>query len=171
MDQIKIGKFIAECRKNKNLTQMQLANKLNITDRAISKWETGKSMPDSLIMLDLCNELGISVNELLSGERIEMNNYDKKAEENLFELNKNNEDKNKKISKFGTVITFLIGIIIILLVYMFVSNLYGRYKDMNVLRGEMLFNIVEQGDIIDDMNVNISELEERIDELEKKISE
>lgn len=171
MDQIKIGKFIAECRKNKNLTQMQLANKLNITDRAISKWETGKSMPDSLIMLDLCKELGISVNELLSGERIEMNNYDKKAEENLFELNKNNEDKNKKISKFGTVITFLIGIIIILLVYMFVSNLYGRYKDMNVLRGEMLFNIVEQGDIIDDMNVNISELEERIDELEKKISE
>lgn len=133
--------------------------------------ETGKSMPDSLIMLDLCKELGITVNELLSGERIEMNNYDKKAEENLFELNKNNEDKNKKISKFGTVIKFLIGIIIILLVYMFVSNLYGRYKDMNVLRGEMLFNIVEQGDIIDDMNVNISELEERIDELEKSIGE
>ena len=72
MDQIKIGKFIAECRKKNNLTQMQLAEKLNITDRAISKWENGKSMPDSSIMLELCNELKISVNELLSGEMIEM---------------------------------------------------------------------------------------------------
>lgn len=63
MNQIKIGKFIAECRKKNNLTQMQLAEKLNITDRAISKWENGKGMPDSSIMLDLCNELKISVNE------------------------------------------------------------------------------------------------------------
>ena len=70
MNQIKIGKFIAEQRKKNNLTQMQLAEKLNITDRAISKWENGKAMPDSSIMLDLCNELGISVNELLSGEII-----------------------------------------------------------------------------------------------------
>lgn len=61
MNQIKIGKFIAECRKKNNLTQMQLAEKLNITDRAISKWENGKGMPDSSIMLDLCNELKISV--------------------------------------------------------------------------------------------------------------
>ena len=75
MNQIKIGKFIAECRKKNNLTQMQLAEKLNITDRAISKWENGKGMPDSSIMLDLCNELKISVNELLCGELIEMNNY------------------------------------------------------------------------------------------------
>ena len=71
MEQVKIGKFIAECRKKKNLTQMQLAEKLNITDRAISKWETGKGIPDSSIMLELCNELDISVNELLSGELIE----------------------------------------------------------------------------------------------------
>ena len=78
MDQIKIGKFIAECRKKNNLTQMQLAEKLNITDRAISKWETGKGMPDSSIMLDLCNELKISVNELLSGEMIQMEKYDEK---------------------------------------------------------------------------------------------
>ena len=72
MNQVKIGKFIAECRKNKNMTQAELAEKLNITDRAISKWETGKGMPDSSIMLDLCNELKISVNELLSGEMISM---------------------------------------------------------------------------------------------------
>ena len=78
MDQIKIGKFIAECRKKNNLTQMQLAEKLNITDRAISKWENGKTMPDSSIMLDLCKELKISVNELLSGEMICMESKNEK---------------------------------------------------------------------------------------------
>lgn len=86
MNQIKIGKFIAECRKKNNLTQMQLAEKLNITDRAISKWENGKGMPDSSIMLDLCNELKISVNELLCGEFIEMNNYNEVAEKMLLEM-------------------------------------------------------------------------------------
>ena len=80
MDQIKIGKFIAEQRKKNNLTQMQLAEKLNITDRAISKWENGKAMPDSSIMLELCKELKITVNELLSGEVLEMNNYNEKAD-------------------------------------------------------------------------------------------
>ena len=70
MDQIKIGKFIAECRKKVNLTQMQLADKLSITDKAISKWERGISMPDTSIMLELCDILGISVNELLCGEKI-----------------------------------------------------------------------------------------------------
>ena len=83
MDQVKIGKFIAERRKLNNLTQMQLAEKLNITDRAISKWENGKAMPDSSLMLDLCKELNINVNELLSGEVINMENYNVKAEENL----------------------------------------------------------------------------------------
>ena len=86
MNQIKIGKFIAECRKKNNLTQMQLAEKLNITDRAISKWKNGKGMPDSSIMLDLCNELKISVNELLCGEFIEMNNYNEVAEKMLLEM-------------------------------------------------------------------------------------
>ena len=83
MDQVKIGKFIAHCRKEKNMTQAELAEKLNITDRAISKWETGKGMPDSSIMLELCDELDISVNELLSGEMIRMDNYNKVAEENF----------------------------------------------------------------------------------------
>ena len=67
MDQVKIGKFVAERRRNVNLTQMQLAEMLNITDRAVSKWETGKSMPDSSIMLELCDILKISVNDLLCG--------------------------------------------------------------------------------------------------------
>ena len=97
MNQVKIGKFIAECRKNKKLTQAELAEKLNITDRAISKWETGKGMPDSSIMLDLCKELGITVNELLSGEMIEMKDYDKKAEELLLEMKKQKEEADKRL--------------------------------------------------------------------------
>ena len=97
MDQIKIGKFIAECRKKNNLTQMQLAEKLNITDRAISKWENGKAMPDSSIMLDLCNELKISVNELLSGEMNNMENINEKQEQLLIYMAKEVEQKNKII--------------------------------------------------------------------------
>ena len=97
MDQIKIGKFIAECRKKNNLTQMQLAEKLNITDRAISKWENVKAMPDSSIMLDLCNELKISVNELLSGEMNNMENINEKQEQLLIDMAKEVEQKNKII--------------------------------------------------------------------------
>jgi transcriptional regulator with XRE-family HTH domain len=70
MDQIKIGKFIASCRKEKGMTQAYLAEKLGISDRAVSKWETGKSLPDTGIMLELCELLNINVNELLSGEKI-----------------------------------------------------------------------------------------------------
>ena len=97
MDQIKIGKFIAECRKKNNLTQMQLAEKLNITDRAISKWENGKAMPDSSIMLDLCSELKISVNDLLCGEMISMENKNEKQEQLLIDMTKEVEEKNKII--------------------------------------------------------------------------
>ena len=97
MDQIKIGKFIAECRKNANLTQMQLSEKLGITDKAISKWERGISMPDTSIMLELCDILGISVNELLSGEKIQMENNDKKNEQLLLEMAKELEKKSKTI--------------------------------------------------------------------------
>ena len=104
MDQVKIGKFIAKCRKDNNLTQMQLAEKLNITDRAISKWENGKAMPDSSIMIDLCNELKISVNELLSGEVIKMDNYNQKAEELLLEMAKKEEKQNKKMMMYEWVI-------------------------------------------------------------------
>ena len=97
MDQVKIGKFIAECRKKANLTQMQLAEKLNITDRAISKWETGKSLPDSTIMLDLCDVLSISVNDLLCGEVVTMDNYNKELENNLLEIIKQKEQADKRL--------------------------------------------------------------------------
>ncbi|MBR5376377.1 MAG: helix-turn-helix transcriptional regulator [Lachnospiraceae bacterium] len=97
MDQIKIGKFIASCRKETGLTQAALAEKLGISDRAVSKWETGKSMPDSGIMLDLCSLLNINVNELLSGERIMTEAYDKRAEENLLAMKKEIEEKNRQL--------------------------------------------------------------------------
>ena len=97
MDQLKIGKFIAECRKQKNLTQIQLAEKLGITDKAISKWERSIAMPDTSIMLELCDILGISVNELLSGEKISMENNNQKNEQLLLDMAKELEKKNKTI--------------------------------------------------------------------------
>ena len=97
MDLLKIGKFIADCRKSKNLTQMQLAEKLNITDRAVSKWETGKSLPDTSIMLELCSILEINVNDLLCGEIITMENYNKKLENNLLEMVKQKEESDKRL--------------------------------------------------------------------------
>lgn len=97
MDQIKIGKFIAECRKKNNLTQMQLAEKLNITDRAVSKWETGKALPDSSIMLALCDILNITVNDLLCGEVVSVNNYNKELEKRLLEMVKQKEESDKRL--------------------------------------------------------------------------
>ena len=116
MDLIKIGKFIAECRKKKKITQEELAEKLYITDRAVSKWERGLSLPDADKMLDLCNILDINVNELLNGEKIDMKDYEKKNEELLLELAKQDELKNKKLILNMWVLTvsaclFYIGIV------------------------------------------------------------
>lgn len=104
MDQIKIGKFIAERRKDLNLTQMQLAEKLGITDRAVSKWENGKAMPDSSIMLELCEILQISVNDLLHGEVITMENYNKELENTLVDLVKQKEKNDKRLLDLQVVI-------------------------------------------------------------------
>lgn len=121
MNQEKIGKFIADCRKEKGLTQLQLAEKLNITNRAVSKWETGKSCPDVSLMPDLCNVLGITVNELLSGERILMEDYQKKAEENLVEL----QDKKMKAQKmFKRMELIWLAIAILLVPVHFAINYY-----------------------------------------------
>jgi len=85
MDQIKIGKFIASCRKEQGMTQAALAEKLGISDQAVSKWESGKSMPDLDKISELCGYLGIDVNELLSGEKLTMEQYKEHAERNLIE--------------------------------------------------------------------------------------
>lgn len=118
MELIKIGKFISETRKKKNLTQEELAEKLYITDRAVSKWERGLSLPDADKMLELCNILDINVNELLNGEKINMKDYEKKTDELLVELAKQEELKNKKMitDMYVLVITtvvFYIGIIML----------------------------------------------------------
>lgn len=107
MDQAKIGKFIAECRKSQGLTQAQLAEKLNITDRAVSKWETGKSLPDAMIMLDLCDILKITVNDLLSGEVISVDNYNKELEKNLIETVKQKQEADKRLLNLELVIGFI----------------------------------------------------------------
>ena len=103
MDQIKIGKFIAERRKCVNLTQMQLAEKLNVTDRAVSKWETGKSLPDSSIMLELCDILNITVNDLLCGEVVTMENYNKEMENKLVEMVKEKEESDRRLLRMEVV--------------------------------------------------------------------
>ena len=97
MNQMKIGRFIAECRKNVNLTQLQLAEKLGITDKAKSKWERGLAMPDTSIMLELCDILCISVNDLLSGEKINMEIKNQKGQQLLLDMAKELEEKNKTI--------------------------------------------------------------------------
>lgn len=103
MDQIKIGRFIAACRKDKGLTQRQLAEMLCVSDKAISKWETGKGLPEAQLMLPLCEALGISVNELLSGERLTEIEYQRKAEENMVNL------AEKKVYRYGSGVKTGIG--------------------------------------------------------------
>ena len=117
MDQIKIRKFIAECRKKANLTQMQLAEKLNITDRAISKWENGKAMPDSSIMLDLCNVLSISVNDLLSGEVVTVENYNKELENKLIEMVKEKEQADKRLLSLEIFVGIVVSVILFAMVF------------------------------------------------------
>ena len=100
MDQIKIGKFILNCRKEKGLTQEQLAEKLGVTSKSISRWENGNTMPDYSLLKDLCNELDINVNELLSGEKIKGNDYMNKSEENLIKLRKQIDKRKEEVWVF-----------------------------------------------------------------------
>ena len=131
MDQIKIGKFIAERRKKIGLTQMQLAERLNITDRAVSKWENGRSLPDSSIMLELCDILKISVNDLLCGEVVTMDNYKEKLEQYMLEMVKQKEKSDKKLLR----LEILIGIfsIIILLGFTFLASFVEMQAWLRIL--------------------------------------
>lgn len=108
MNQIKIGKFIAEERKVKKYTQRELADKLSISDKTISKWERGNGFPEVSLLLPLCNELEITVNELLSGERLQAMDYKKKAEENMVNLVKEAQESKKKI-----IMSAMVGVLVI----------------------------------------------------------
>ena len=118
MDQYKIGKFIAECRKEKNLTQMGLAEKLGITDRAISKWENGKAMPDSAIMLELCDVLGITVSDLLNGEKVSSEDYGKRLEEKLVEVINEKEVSDKMLLRFARLAYFFTGLFTFVILFL-----------------------------------------------------
>ncbi len=120
MDQVKIGKFIADRRKSVDLTQMQLAEKLGLTDRAISKWETGKSLPDSSVMLQLCDILKITVNDLLSGEVVSMENYQEKNDEMLIAMLKEKEEKDKMLLRAELIIG-IVSFLPLLLATIFVA--------------------------------------------------
>ena len=127
MDQVQIGKFIAQRRRDVGLTQMQLAEKLDITDRAVSKWETGRSLPDSAIMLELCDVLKITVNDLLCGEVVTMENYNKELENNLLEMVKEKEQADRRLLKMEV----LIGILscVVMFVPIFIGALVPIEKD------------------------------------------
>lgn len=153
MDQVKIGKFISQMRKEKGLTQKQLGEELLISDKTVSKWETGKGLPEVSLMLPLCEKLGISVNELLTGERIPDEDYKKKAEENIMNIMREKEESIRKIiiSVSTCAIALLAGftiiltagsfdmeawqraiLIIIALVVMIGGIAIGAYTDMSV---------------------------------------
>lgn len=113
MNQEKIGKFIAECRKQKNMTQQELAEKLNVSDRTVGNWENGRNMPDLSLFKPLCNELNISLNDLMSGEKVKEREYQEKLEENTINIidytNKKIENRNHFIGlifiTFGVLIS------------------------------------------------------------------
>ena len=113
MNQEKIGKFIAECRKQKNMTQQELAEKLNVSDRTVGNWENGRNMPDLSLFKPLCNELNISLNDLMSGEKVKEREYQEKLEENTINIidytNKKIENRNNFIGlifiTFGVLIS------------------------------------------------------------------
>lgn len=98
MNQIKIGKLIAETRKAHNLTQRQLADALSVSDKTVSKWECGKGLPEVSLMLPLCAVLNITVNDLLSGEIVSDIDYQKRAEENMMNLVKENQENKKRMA-------------------------------------------------------------------------
>ena len=138
MDQEKIGKFIAELRKEKNITQEQLAEKLGVTSKSISRWENGRTMPDYTLLKDLCNDLDININELLSGEKIKEIDYVNKSEENLIKLRKQ-IDKRKK---FLTIISyiFMTIIIIVFILNIVLNRILPDDRHWNIIRYTFLYS-------------------------------
>ena len=114
MNENKIGSFIQLCRKEKGMTQKDLADRIGVSDKTISKWENGNSVPDTEILTSLCQSLDISVNELLSGEKLPVENYPVKAEENMMNLLKENED-NRKNSTIQLIVGVVLGILTLIL--------------------------------------------------------
>ena len=151
MDQVKIGKFIANCRKEKNMTQRQLADILEISDKTISKWECGKGLPDVQFMIPLCDLLGINVNELLSGEKISADEYQKRAEENMMTLVKENE----YVKTYKPLAGWFVLFIVFALFFGFGWNSLGNVKILSKIflimamaHIDVLFTIIYKGEYV-----------------------
>lgn len=140
MDQKKIGKFICEMRKRKNLTQLELANKLGVTDRAISHWENGRRMPDLSIIKPLCNELDITVNDLLSGEIVDKDKLEEKLEENLLNNLRdviNKAKRNELISKLIYRTVLVLSVFALFFVSFDYLTQTEEERSLNELRNRM----------------------------------
>ena len=137
MNQEKIGKFIAKCRKEKNLTQEQFGKKLGVTYKSVSKWENGRSLPDPSLYKDLCNVLGISLTELFNGDYIETNNLKEKADEVLFEQ----ISSSKKKIMFGILSSIMQGIGVALLFIPIYKSFSQNISAMIVAIGFILYVI------------------------------
>ncbi len=152
MDQIKIGNFIAEMRKAQGLTQKELAEKLNLSDKAVSKWECGKGLPDNSIMLNLCSILQISVNELLSGERLSSCDYNKKAEENIMNLIQETRDSRDN-HKWHTIVSLAgeVFLFFMILFSIFTNNgltgflFFVDYPTFLIIGGSILLMLIATG--------------------------
>ena len=138
MDQKKTGAFIAQCRKEKNLTQMQLAELLEITNQAVSKWENGRGMPDVSLLQPLCNALDISLNELFSGEHISAEEYKGKAEENISNLFKEKQIANLKPVKY--LFSICANAALFVAVAELAVGLVGNFFNSTILK-PMLINV------------------------------
>ena len=143
MDQEKIGKFIAKLRKEKNMTQNELAESLGITDRAVSKWENGRGMPDLSLLTPLCEKLGVSINELLSGERLDKKDYQEKLEENFINTIDYIDKKNVKSNTIKSIIWLVIGIIGIIL-SQFLFNDYEVQNYLNIVSMVLVIYSIKQ---------------------------
>ena len=137
MNQQKIGKFIAELRKEKNMTQEQLAEKLGVSNKSISRWENGTTMPDYSILKDVCGELDININELISGERIEIDNYITKAEENFVNLK-------KKVDRVLKILSICRNIVDVIVVIMFIVFILVKVGPIEILDSTVVKNIAQK---------------------------
>jgi len=112
MNQVRIGKFIAECRKQKGLTQADLGGKLGVTEKSVSNWENGRNMPDLSLFKPLCDELDITINDLMSGEKITQENYQERLEENIVNTINYSTKNLAKYSKLMNLLLMIFGLFI-----------------------------------------------------------
>ena len=122
MDLVKIGKYIAGKRKALGMTQKQLAEKLNMSDKSVSKWERGICLPDVSVYMELCEILGISINEFLAGEDIDAENVEKKSEDNIIQVTKDSKKKQKNLKSILAVVTTFAVIMVLVLGAVFVHK-------------------------------------------------